>query len=146
VPLLHAHLVFVTKYRRPAFTEVMLTYREHIMGGVWAELDVEPVEFNGKADHAHLLVAYPPTLAVSVLVQRLTSNDSKAAPLTQCAANTPVGVSAPTSADTSDRRPTSPSPADAHRCRSSSNTSTDKPDHCERRAEPGDTRDGLTPD
>jgi putative transposase len=29
------------------------------------------VEFNGEADHVHLLLAYPPTLAISVLVQRL---------------------------------------------------------------------------
>jgi hypothetical protein len=33
-----------------------------------------------------------------------------------------------------------------HRCRSSSNTSTDKPDRSEYRATPGDTRDVLTPD
>jgi putative transposase len=29
------------------------------------------VEFNGQADHVHLLVAYPPTLAISVPVQPL---------------------------------------------------------------------------
>jgi putative transposase len=32
---------------------------------------VELVEFNGEEDHVHLLVAYPPTLAISTLVQRL---------------------------------------------------------------------------
>jgi putative transposase len=31
-----------------------------------AQLDAEPVEFNGGADHVHLLVAYPPTLTISV--------------------------------------------------------------------------------
>jgi putative transposase len=41
------------------------------MRAVCAELDVELVEFNGEADHVHLLVAYPPTLAISVLVQQL---------------------------------------------------------------------------
>lgn len=41
------------------------------MRTVCAELDVELVEFNGEADHVHLLVAYPPTLAISVLIQRL---------------------------------------------------------------------------
>ena len=69
--LLHAHLVFVTKYRRPLFTDAMLTYCEHTMRDVCTELDVELVEFNGETDHAHLLVAYPPTLAISVRVQRL---------------------------------------------------------------------------
>jgi putative transposase len=29
------------------------------------------VDLNGESDHVHLLVAYPPTLAISVLVQRL---------------------------------------------------------------------------
>ena len=68
---LHAHLVFVTKYRRAVFTDTMLTYCEHTMRDVGADLNVELVEFNGEADHAHLLVAYPPTLAIAVLAQRL---------------------------------------------------------------------------
>jgi REP element-mobilizing transposase RayT len=83
VSLLHAHLVFVTKYRRPVFTGQMLTLCEHTVGAVHAELDVELVEFNGEADHVQLLVAYPPTLAISTLVQRL-----KVARLTPCDANT----------------------------------------------------------
>jgi putative transposase len=57
--------------RRPVFTDEMLTFCEHTMRTVCTELDVELVEFNGEADHVHLLVAYPPTLAISVLVQRL---------------------------------------------------------------------------
>lgn len=69
--LLHAHLVLVTKYRRPVFTDAMLTFTENTMRGVCADLDAELVEFNGEADHVHLLVAYPPTLAISALVQRL---------------------------------------------------------------------------
>ncbi|WP_176234853.1 IS200/IS605 family transposase [Mycobacterium simiae] len=31
----------------------------------------ELVAFNGEADHVHLLVSHPPTLAISTLVQRL---------------------------------------------------------------------------
>lgn len=69
--LLHAHLVFVTKYRRKVFTDAMLTFCEHTMAGVCAELGSKLVEFNGEADHVHLLVSYPPTLAISTLVQRL---------------------------------------------------------------------------
>lgn len=41
------------------------------MRTVCDQLDVELVEFNGEADHVHVLVGYPPTLAISVLVQRL---------------------------------------------------------------------------
>jgi putative transposase len=71
VSLLHAHLVFATKYRRRVFTDAMPTFTEHTMRSVCVELDAELVEFNGEADHVHLLVAYPPTLAISVLAQRL---------------------------------------------------------------------------
>jgi putative transposase len=71
VSLLHAHLVFVRKYRRPVFTAAMLTYCEHTMRAACADLDAELVEFNGETDHLHLLVAYPPALAISTLVQRL---------------------------------------------------------------------------
>jgi putative transposase len=78
VSLLHAHLVFVTKYRRPVFTDAMLTFTENTMRGVRAELDVELVEFNGEPDHVHLLVAYPPTVAISVLVQRLKGRTAHA--------------------------------------------------------------------
>jgi REP-associated tyrosine transposase len=49
----------------------MLTFTETTMRTVLDELDVELVEFNGETDHVHLLVAYPPTLAISVPVQRL---------------------------------------------------------------------------
>jgi putative transposase len=69
--LLHAHLVFVTKYRRKVFTDAMLTYCETTMREVCDDLGAELVEFNGEANHVHLLVAYPPTLAISTLVQRL---------------------------------------------------------------------------
>ena len=31
VDTLHAHLIFVTKYRRPVFTDQMLTCCEHLM-------------------------------------------------------------------------------------------------------------------
>jgi putative transposase len=69
--LLHAHLVFVTKYRRPVLTDAMLTYREHTMHAVCTDLDAELAEFNGETHHAHLLVCYPPTRAISTHVQRI---------------------------------------------------------------------------
>jgi REP-associated tyrosine transposase len=71
VSLLHAHPVVVTNYPRPVFTDAMLTFTQTTMGTVCAQLNAELVEFNGQADHVHLLVAYPPTPAISVLAQRL---------------------------------------------------------------------------
>jgi len=71
VSLLHAHLAFVTKFRRKPFTDPMLTFTETTMRCVCAEPAVELIEFNGESDHVHLLVAYPPSLAISVLAHRL---------------------------------------------------------------------------
>ncbi|MET8388681.1 IS200/IS605 family transposase [Streptosporangium canum] len=68
---LHAHLVFVTKYRRGAFTDLMLVRCEQIMREVCADFEVELREFNGEDDHVHLLVHYPPKVALSKLVNSL---------------------------------------------------------------------------
>ena len=75
---LQAHLVFVTKYRRPVFTDEMLTFAENTTRTVCSDLDVELVEFNGETDHLHLLVAYPPTMAISTPVQRLKDRTAHA--------------------------------------------------------------------
>lgn len=77
VSLLHAHLVFVTKYRRRVLTDAMLTHCENTVRSVCNDLNAELVEFNGEADHVHLLVTYPPTLAISQLVQRLKGHTAR---------------------------------------------------------------------
>ena len=74
---LHAHLVFVTKYRRPVFTAEMLTSCEHLMADICLSLGGEPREFNGETDHVHSLVRSPPSLAVSMLVNRLKGVTSR---------------------------------------------------------------------
>ncbi|MEO3870258.1 IS200/IS605 family transposase [Nonomuraea sp. B12E4] len=68
---LHAHLVFLTKYRRGAFTGPMLIRCEQIMREVCADFEVELGEFNGADGHVHLLVHYPPKVALSKLVNSL---------------------------------------------------------------------------
>jgi len=75
--ILHAHLVFVTKYRHRVFTDRHLRRMEIIMGDVAANLDCEVVEFNGEANHVHLLVTFPPKVAISDLVQRLKGVSSR---------------------------------------------------------------------
>ena len=64
---LHAHLVFTPKYRCGPFTGKILARCEEIRREVCAELR----EFNGEADHVHLLVHYPPKAALSRLVGSL---------------------------------------------------------------------------
>jgi putative transposase len=74
---LHVHLVFVTEYRRGAFTDEILTRCEQIMRDVCAGLGAELREFNGETDHVHLLVRYPPSLALSTLVNSLKGVSSR---------------------------------------------------------------------
>lgn len=71
VSSLHAHLVFVTRYRRGVLDDAMLTRCEQIMRSVCCDFGVTLAEFNGQDDHVHLLVEYPPKVAVSVLVNSL---------------------------------------------------------------------------
>ncbi|MFI7446148.1 IS200/IS605 family transposase [Nonomuraea sp. NPDC049714] len=68
---LHAHLVFLTKYWRGALTGPMLSRCEEIMREVCADFEVVLREFNGEDDHVHLLVHYPPKVALSKLVNSL---------------------------------------------------------------------------
>lgn len=56
----------------------MLDFCQHTMSGVCTDLGAELVEFNGEPEHVHLLVAYPPTLAISTLVRRLKGRSSYA--------------------------------------------------------------------
>ena len=75
--LLHAHLVFVTKYRRKVFTVAILKQMESIFSTVCRDFEAQLVEFNGEQDHVHLLVNYPPKVAVSKLVNSLKGVSSR---------------------------------------------------------------------
>ena len=68
---LYAHLVFITKYRRGALTDPILTRCEEIMRAVCVDFGAELREFNGETDHVHLLVHYPPAVPISKLVNSL---------------------------------------------------------------------------
>lgn len=74
---LHVHLVFVTKYRRGAFTEPMLERCQEIMAGICTDFGAELTEFNGEEDHVHLLVHYPPTVELAKLVNSLKGVSSR---------------------------------------------------------------------
>jgi putative transposase len=68
---MHVHLVFVTKYRRGVFTKAILDDLQEIFASVCTDFEAELVEFDGEDDHVHLLVEYPPKVAVSKLVNSL---------------------------------------------------------------------------
>ncbi len=75
--VLHAHLVFVTKYRHKVFTDAHLKRMEEIMRAVCADFECELVEFNGENNHVHLLVNFPPKAALSKLVNSLKGVSSR---------------------------------------------------------------------
>src|SRR5919199_6089639 len=57
---LKIHLVCVTKYRKPVFTDKSLKLIEESFRTVAAKMNFQVLEFNGKADHVHVLIEYPP--------------------------------------------------------------------------------------
>ncbi len=71
VTAMHVHLVFVTKYRTNVFNDAMLRRCEDIMIEVCDSFEAELRAFNGEHDHVHLLIHYPPKVAISKLVNSL---------------------------------------------------------------------------
>lgn len=68
---LHVHLVFTTKYRRSAITDCVREHLKGFMVDVCAQFEADLLEFDGEDDHVHLLVRYPPKVALSRLVGSL---------------------------------------------------------------------------
>jgi len=77
VSSLQAHLVFVTKYRRKILTQESLSLIEGAFKSVAKCMDFEVLEFNGEADHIHLLLAYSPKWSISQMVNGLKGVSSR---------------------------------------------------------------------
>jgi putative transposase len=75
--LLHVHLVFVTKYRRKAFTKEVIDFMKPIFEKVCRDFEAELIECDGESDHIHLLINYPPKVSVSKLVNSLKGVSSR---------------------------------------------------------------------
>ncbi len=74
---LHAHLVFVTKYRRKVFTQDTLDALKTIFSDVCENFETTLTEFEGEGDHVHLLIHYPPKVSLSKLVNSLKGVSSR---------------------------------------------------------------------
>lgn len=74
---LHIHLVFVTKYRRHVFTKIILDSMRPLFQKVCQDFEATLVEFEGEDDHVHLLINYPPKVAISKLVNSLKGVSSR---------------------------------------------------------------------
>jgi REP-associated tyrosine transposase len=74
---LHVHLVFVTKYRRHVFAKTHLDALRDIFARICDDFEATLLEFDGEDDHVHLLVNYPPKIALSALVNSLKGVSSR---------------------------------------------------------------------
>jgi putative transposase len=77
VLLMHVHLVFVAKYRKNLFTKEILNFMESVFRDVCTDFEAELKEFNGEGDPVHLLIHYPPKVAISKLVNSLKGVSSR---------------------------------------------------------------------
>ncbi|ENC4789173.1 IS200/IS605 family transposase, partial [Escherichia coli] len=64
-------LVFVTRYRRQIFDHDATEKRRTYFSNVCADFEAKLVEMDGEPDHVHLLINYPPKLAIFSLVNSL---------------------------------------------------------------------------
>lgn len=74
---LHAHLVFTPKYRRKIFEQEHIKALREVFARVCESFHVELAEFNGESDHVHLLIHFPPHVALSKLVNSLKGVSSR---------------------------------------------------------------------
>lgn len=77
VTSLHVNLVFITKYRRGALDDDALDRLREIFTSVAKGFDAVLVECDGEKDHVHLLVEYPPTVALSKMINSLKGVGSR---------------------------------------------------------------------
>jgi putative transposase len=68
---LTAHLVFVPKYRRKVITKRVFSVLKTSWEATCSDFGCELRETGYESDHVHLLVAYPPKVALSTLVNSL---------------------------------------------------------------------------
>lgn len=92
VSALHAHLIFVTKYRGKVFSGEHLQTLEKIFRKVCDDFEVSLDECNGEIDHVHLLVSYPPKVQLSKLVNSLKGVSSRQMKLYHPELNKPANL------------------------------------------------------
>lgn len=74
---LNYHLVIVTKYRRKCITAPVLLRLKEICNQLAQKWECELMEFNGEADHLHLLLSFNPKVTPSVFVNNLKTVTSR---------------------------------------------------------------------
>jgi REP element-mobilizing transposase RayT len=73
---LHYHVVFSTKNRQPFLVDATRERLFSYLGGIARENGMKALEIGGVADHVHLLLSIPASLAVSKAVQLIKGASS----------------------------------------------------------------------
>jgi putative transposase len=74
---LSIHLVLVTKYRRKVISSDVLARLEQIFRATALKWDCAVTEFNGEADHVHMLLEINPKAQISKLANNLKTVSSR---------------------------------------------------------------------
>ena len=75
--LLHAHLVFVTKYRYNVLTGEHIEYLRTVFKETMEEMGGTLEAFDAERNHVHLLIQYPPKWSISIIVNNLKGRSSR---------------------------------------------------------------------
>lgn len=73
----YSHIVVVTKYRRSVITDRVLRLLVAQARRSYEMMKATLLAADGEDDHLHLLVAYPPKVALSRLVGAIKTNTSR---------------------------------------------------------------------
>lgn len=74
---LNIHLVLVTKYRRKVINQEILQRLHEILASTCTKWSSTLTDFNGEADHVHLVIDFPPDVEISKLVNNLKTVSSR---------------------------------------------------------------------
>lgn len=74
---LNAHVVFVTKYRKPAINKERLARLHDIFKETLEKWDCTLNDFNAEVDHCHLLIEFKPNVQLSKLIANLKTVSSR---------------------------------------------------------------------
>lgn len=74
---LNAHIVLVTKYRKPAINKERLERLHNIFKETLEKWDCTLSDFNAEVDHCHLIVEFKPNVQLSKLVANLKTVSSR---------------------------------------------------------------------
>jgi putative transposase len=74
---LSIHLVLVTKYRKKVITPEILKRLGEIFVATAEKWECEVTEFNGEADHVHMLISINPKVCISTFANNLKTVSSR---------------------------------------------------------------------